>query len=179
MADRFPWFPFYAADWRLSNTVRAMTYEQRGVYVELLVIAWDDGMERPSLPDDDTRLAALTGLGKKWAKVGRPVLEMCWTLSDGRWTNERLSHVWDVQSARYQLRSQAGKLGGIARSKREAKAKQNPSNASGLPDRSQPSASGFARQTQKSDSTKSSTGPTPLGALTAGAVGAAKNARPV
>lgn len=159
MADRFPWFPFYAADWRLSNTVRAMTFEQRGVYVELLVIAWDDGMERPSLPDDNAKLAALTGLGKRWLKVGRPVLEMCFIQTDDGWQNERLCHVWEVQHARYELRSMAGKLGGKAK----AQAKQKASNAS----RELPQ-----KLDAEVDSTKNSTGAAPLAALVTRSVAA-------
>lgn len=166
MSDRFPWFPFYAADWRLSNTVRAMTYEQRGLYVELLAIAWDDGIEAPSLPDDATRLAMLTGLGKRWAKIGQPVLTLCWSLDGGRWTNERLTKVWEIQRAKYALRSEVGRLGGIAK----AKAKQNAGNASRLLGSSQPVASRFARQTQTSDRTNSSSGAMRVGALTDGAL---------
>jgi uncharacterized protein YdaU (DUF1376 family) len=152
MADRFPWFPFYAADWRLSRSVRAMTPEQRGGYVELLCVAWDDGMAEPSLPTDDASLAKLSELGpKRWAKVG-PAIRACFIERDGRIYNERLSHVWEVQHARYQLRSIAGKMGGKAK----AQAKQKAGNATNL-------------LPQKSDAevdrTKNSSGAAPLAAL--------------
>ena len=160
MADRFPWFPFYAADWRLSNTVRAMTYEQRGVYLELLCIAWDDGRKAPSLSSDERELAALTGLGKRWAKVGPTILASCFSLEEGRYYNIRLTAVWEVQRAKYEIRSETGRLGGIAKAKRLAKDKEAPSNASRLPAGSHTNARAFAGQTQKSDRTKSSSGAT-------------------
>lgn len=128
MADRFPWFPFYAGDWRTSETVRAMTYEQRGVYLELLAIAWADGTKTPSLPSDVKQLAQLTSLGKRWAKVGAPIIAQCFTLEEGRHYNTRLTAVWEVQRAKYDLRAMAGREGGKAK----AKAKQIASNASRL-----------------------------------------------
>lgn len=118
--QRFPWFPFYVADWRMSNTVRAMTYEQRGVYAELLAIAWDDGREEPSLPDDGKQLAALTALGRRWAKLGAPILATCFELRDGRHYNDKLSHVWEVQRAKYELASIAGKASARQRARQQS-----------------------------------------------------------
>lgn len=164
MSDRFPWFPFYASDWRLSRAVRAMTPEQRGGYIELLCVAWDDGLVEPSLPDDAGQLATMSGLGKRWRAAG-PAIRACFTERDGRLYNEKLSHVWEVQRARYQLRSEAGKLGGIAKAKALANGKH-----------SQSSPSGFAGQTQTLDRTKSSSGG-PLAPLIAGAAAASYRKR--
>ncbi len=36
-----PAFQFYAKDWLSSKTVRAMSFEDRGVYIDLLAMAWD------------------------------------------------------------------------------------------------------------------------------------------
>ena len=169
MADRFPWFPLYAADWRLSRAVRAMTPEQRGGYIELLTVAWDDGIEEPSLPEDDATLAKMSDLGARWAKVGAPI-RACFVARDGRLYNEKLSHIWEVQRARYAIKSEAGRLGGIAKAKAKA------SIATPVPDVRQHSARRFAGQTQTSDRTNSSSGPTALSALTDGALAAAKTA---
>lgn len=160
MTDRFPWFPFYVAEWRLSRSVRAMTLEQRGGYMELLAVAWDDGIAEPSLPPDDASLAKLSEMGpKRWAKAGAAI-RACFAEREGRLYNKFLSKVWEIQRAKYALRSQAGKLGGIAKAKRLANGKH-----------CQESANGFAGQTQKLDRTNSSSGAA-LGALTDGALAA-------
>lgn len=164
MSDRFPWFPFYSLDWRTSLAVRAMTYEQRGVFLELLAIAWDDGRERPSLPGDHATLAKLTELGKRWAKVGAPILAANFTLEEGRYYNLKLTAVWEVQRAKYELRAMAGREGGKAK----AKAKQTASNA----------VANGKHTDADTDRTKSSSGATRLGALTDGAIASLVGRRP-
>lgn len=156
MSDRFPWFPFYAADWRLSRSVRAMTPEQRGGYVELLCVAWDDGLEEPSLPTDDAALAKLSELGaKRWAKVGAAI-RACFYERDGRLYNEKLSKVWEIQRARYELKSMAGRKGGKAKAQAQQNGKHGPSTASlELPQ----------KLDAEVDRTKNSSGGGPLDAL--------------
>ena len=39
---RLPWFKFYPSDWLSSKTVTLMSFEQRGIYIELLSRAWSD-----------------------------------------------------------------------------------------------------------------------------------------
>lgn len=171
MADRFPWFPFYAADWRLSRTVREMTPEQRGGYVELLCVAWHDGIQEPSLKDDDNYLAKMSELGeKRWKKAGAAI-RACFEVRDGRLYNERLSKVWEIQRAKYQIAEMAGKESARQRAlKRESN------------DRTNGRLTGVGRVFQQkrnhtdadTDRTKSSSAPTPMGALTDGAIAAAK-----
>jgi hypothetical protein len=36
-----PAFQFYVKDWRSSSTVRQMTREERGTYIDLLALAWE------------------------------------------------------------------------------------------------------------------------------------------
>lgn len=38
-----PWFKFYATDWLADSTVMGMTAEERGVYIQLLAIDWNEG----------------------------------------------------------------------------------------------------------------------------------------
>jgi len=70
--DAPPWFPFYACDWLASLAVTEMTPAERGGLIQLLCHDWVNG----GLPDDDDRLASLSGLGDAWfnesAKVLRP-----------------------------------------------------------------------------------------------------------
>ena len=170
MADRFPWFPFYAADWRLSRAVRAMTPEQRGGYIELLCVAWDDGTREPSLQSSDAYLAQMSGLGRRWRIAGAPI-RACFVERDGRLCSDKLTKIWEIQRAKYELRSDAGRLGGIAKAKRDKE------RVLAMPAASQPSARRFAGQTQKSDRTNSSSGPTALSALTDGALASATTGR--
>ena len=41
MPQKPPAFQFYAKDWRSSRTVQLMSLEDRGIYIDLLAIAWD------------------------------------------------------------------------------------------------------------------------------------------
>lgn len=64
--DKPPSFQFYPRDFLSSGAVTMMTPEARGGYVMLLCHAWlsdDPG----TLPDDDSALAALSGLGDRWS----------------------------------------------------------------------------------------------------------------
>lgn len=41
--DRAPSFPFYPKDWLADPKVRAMTFDQKGRYIDLLSCMWDFG----------------------------------------------------------------------------------------------------------------------------------------
>jgi len=40
--SKAPWFKFYAKDWLSDGVVMAMTAEERGVYIQLLAMDWND-----------------------------------------------------------------------------------------------------------------------------------------
>lgn len=67
--DDFPSFHFYPKDWLTGQTTQAMTPEQRGAFIQLLAQAWERS-PRCTLPNDDTQLATLSGLGARWKKSG-------------------------------------------------------------------------------------------------------------
>ena len=46
-----PAFQFYPADWLADLQVRAMTYEERGVYIDLLAFCWREGSIPMTLPE--------------------------------------------------------------------------------------------------------------------------------
>jgi uncharacterized protein YdaU (DUF1376 family) len=107
-----PWFPFYARDWLLSRTVRLLTYEQKGVYIDLLANAWDWGGDgEPCLPNDPRALAQLLGLQypQRWRKVAQPLIDQCFVEREGRLYNDKLSHVWEVQTAKRAIAAMAGR----------------------------------------------------------------------
>jgi hypothetical protein len=44
-SKRMPYFPMFAADWLLSQTVATMAPEEQGIYISLLAHAWmNDGI---------------------------------------------------------------------------------------------------------------------------------------
>ncbi len=120
-----PWFPFFWKDWLASSAHAAMLPEQRGAYIDLLARAWDNDDEAPSLPADDASLASLSGLGKRWKKLGALVRAQ-FEERNGRLYNAKLTDVWNEQRARYEKAVERGKTGAKARIDR-LKNKQRPS----------------------------------------------------
>lgn len=68
MKARLEWFKFYPGRWRGSRRVALMTPAQKGVYMDLLCMAWEEG----SIPDDPAELAFHLRLP---LKVFRPLWE--------------------------------------------------------------------------------------------------------
>jgi uncharacterized protein YdaU (DUF1376 family) len=58
--------PFLVNDWLSSLSVSLMTLDEQGAYLRLLCHAWSD--PDCCLPDDDSKLALLSGLGPKWSE---------------------------------------------------------------------------------------------------------------
>jgi uncharacterized protein YdaU (DUF1376 family) len=87
----FPFFKFNPVDWLTSVSIRMMTIEQEGAYHRLLCEEWlqhDCG-----LPDDDEKLAILSGLLDRWAS-GSHIIRQQFISRNGRLYNERLLHEW-------------------------------------------------------------------------------------
>ena len=107
-----PAFQFYAKDWLSSPRVQLMTPSQRGAYIQLLAYCWDSG--DCSLPDDDIKLAALSGLGQEWSNGSSTPVRECFILhpvKSGHLTNDRLykervkQEEWRVKCAEAGLKS--------------------------------------------------------------------------
>ena len=72
-----------------------MDWDERGMHVHLMCIAWQQ--DPPcSLPDDDKTLRKWCGHPQRWLKV-RPQILRAWKLSDGRWVQEGLLREWEKQ----------------------------------------------------------------------------------
>lgn len=174
MSDRFPWFPFYTADWLTSPAIVSMSAEQRGGYVQLLAYAWNGGNDEPSLPDDDRQLAILSGLGRRWARHGGPVRARFSPRAavPGRLFDDKLSQVYEVQRSKQELQSAAGRASAIARTERQRRS--NGASTERQRSAQQNSTSQSQSQTQSQSQKKQSTSdPTPIGALVARTIGAA------
>lgn len=61
MKIRRPWFKFYPGDWLSSRRVALMKPAEKGVYIDLLAICWQEG----SIPADPDELAYLLRLSKR------------------------------------------------------------------------------------------------------------------
>jgi uncharacterized protein YdaU (DUF1376 family) len=105
--DRAPSFQFYPRDFISSSAVTRMTPEERGGYIMLLCHAWDS--DTPGvLPDDDTALASLSGLGRRWAKC-RPAIARAFTVDGGTWMQQRMVAEREAQAERLREAVQGGK----------------------------------------------------------------------
>lgn len=105
---KLPSFPFYVNDWLSSSRVRLMTPAERGAYIDLLAYDWaDDG-----IPNDDDKLASLSGLGDTWFNGSAQVLKACFVnhpAKVGFLTNVRLQQVRLEYLEWRETKSQVGK----------------------------------------------------------------------
>lgn len=124
-----PYIPWYYKDWLTSPDRFSMTYEQRGVYRDLLDFAWD----QRGLPIDKDQIRAMLGLDKRkfsliWPIIGRHFIER-----DGRLVNAKQERVRARMDAYLDRKREAGGKGGKQRAANLAdvkqEAKQNPSTA--------------------------------------------------
>src|SRR3982751_1788768 len=100
----YPYLPFFVDDWLSSPSVSDFTLEQQGAYLRLLCWAWKT--PKLELPRNEHVLAEYSGLGARWAKVGRPIIKRCFETSpQNGYVNPRLQQEWH----RVQGRSSIGK----------------------------------------------------------------------
>lgn len=114
MADRkaFPWMPTYVDD--DLALAAAVTVEEFGAIKRLQAHAWKQ--EPPcTLPDDDRKLAAMSGLGARWGEVGDTVREHFTPCEDGRLLDAGLHLRYQEQLKKHVARSLAGSKGGRPR----------------------------------------------------------------
>lgn len=108
-----PAFQFYASDFRAAPEVMAMSFEERGVYVWLLTVAWDE----EGIPADLEKVRKLLpGISKRKLDSIWPSLEPCWESDgNGKLVNPRMERVRATQREHSKARSEAGKRGAKAR----------------------------------------------------------------
>lgn len=83
------WFRLFGMDFLGSRRVIAMNTPERGAYLQLLILAWDD--EHCSLPKDEKELRELVGWSDQWGSFKK--VRACFTAHPdhpGRLYNERL-----------------------------------------------------------------------------------------
>ena len=103
---QLPYYPKYIDDWLSSLTIAGFTLEQEGAYDRLLMHQWKS--IDCTLPDNDQALAQYSRLGARWRKLGRPIIDACFVLVDGRLRNEKLYRHWlDAQDKSVKARASA------------------------------------------------------------------------
>jgi uncharacterized protein YdaU (DUF1376 family) len=103
--NSFPAMPLYVKDWLTGRATVRMTPEQKGAFVDLLAHAW---LADPpcTLEDDDTLLAKISGLGRRWPTTGALVKNQFSTIEDGHLRNQKQWEVYTElleRKQRYQL----------------------------------------------------------------------------
>ena len=90
-ADRLPTMLFNVNDWLTSKSVVRMTYEQRGMYLELLLFAWLDDEPGVLSADDETLAGILRIPVDEWACHSGPIGRAWDTVSrPGFWVQKRM-----------------------------------------------------------------------------------------
>lgn len=134
LEEKAPAYQHYPKDWASDEAVKLMTWEQRGIYRELLDHQWLEG----SIPGDVEQLAVLLRIPLvRFRKKIWPLIATKFTPVDndgGRLMQLRLERQRDNQEEFIQGKKIAGSKGGKERARRHAEAKQRASNALALLD---------------------------------------------
>lgn len=114
MGEKVPAFQFYPRDYLCDPHVRAMTYEQRGIYWEAVSLCWLEG----SLPADLGELAAILHVQRRKLEALWPRIGTCFTEADGRLRHSRLDREREVQAAWKHQSQEGGRRSAAARKAR-------------------------------------------------------------
>src|SRR4051812_15631649 len=80
-----PYYTMYPSDFDADETVRVMSFAEKGLYLVLLNHAWvNDG-----LPEDPARVARVAGAGAEEFALLWPGVQACFPIADGRRRNAR------------------------------------------------------------------------------------------
>lgn len=111
-----PYFPFWAKDWRSSESVQLMSLAERGAFMELLAVAWLSSEEPCTIPSDEETIARLIHASvREWRKIAGRVLGEFAPVESGRLRNAKLYRVYCEMQAKHDKLSQGGKRGAAKR----------------------------------------------------------------
>lgn len=121
-----PYLRWYVSDYRASRRVQRLTWQERGIYRELLDECWIEGC----IPDDVERLAEIAGcpkgiMAEAWTNL-RPMFMPIEGMDGMYLANRRLETERSEDDAYRVKMSNAGRKGGLAKA---SKAKQGYSQA--------------------------------------------------
>lgn len=118
-AKRHDWFRFHATDWLLGTV--GMTLEQQGMYLRLLAVQWREGSIRLELKEKlDNSSTEVRLLSENTLTDVRLLSRLCPTIlrekfekSEYGWVNKRLEKERQLQVAKHDRLSEAGRKGGL------------------------------------------------------------------
>jgi uncharacterized protein YdaU (DUF1376 family) len=122
-----PFLRWYVTDYRASRRVQRLTWQERGLYRELLDECWIEG----SIPDDMDRLAEIAGcprgvMAEAWANL-KAMFKTIDGLDGMYLTSRRLELERSDDDAFRVGRAIAGRKGGLAKASRAKLSLANPS----------------------------------------------------
>ena len=103
--EKSPAFQFYPKDYLSDPRVKAMSFEQRGLYWEAVSLCWLEG----SLPADIAELAAILGCPKRRLEFVWPRIGLCFETHGERLTHKRLDKERAAQADSRERRADAAK----------------------------------------------------------------------
>jgi len=118
MAERnkpLPYLRWYVTDYRASRRVQRLSWQERGIYRELLDECWVEG----SIPDDPEKLAEIADcprgvMAEAWPNI-RPLFKPIDGLDGMYMTSPRLEAERSDDDAFRVKRANAGRKGGLAK----------------------------------------------------------------
>lgn len=127
-SENMNWFPFYPRDWLTDPKVMSMNIAQRGAYIHLLAIQWQEGY----LPGNSDECALFCG-GSKLS----PILLVCFPVDgDGYRRNPKLEKVRKEQRDKYEKVSKRNSDNAKKRWQSDGSATAEPRLTSGKPETS-------------------------------------------
>ena len=126
--EKAPYMPFYGRDFYGDLNVMAMNAEQRGVYLHLIWLCWQEG----AIPSDVATLAAVTGgfpVAYFQEQVWPKLCDLFKTQEDGKLIHLKVEAIRDGNEAFRKKRSEAGKAGNKVRWEGDRKPIAKPSQS--------------------------------------------------
>ena len=122
-----PFLRWYVTDYRASRRVQRLSWQERGIYRELLDECWIEG----SIPDDIDRLAEIVGcqrgvMAEAWANL-KPMFAPLEGMDGMYLTSRRLETERSDDDAFRVKKSHAGRKGGLAKASNAKQKLANPS----------------------------------------------------
>jgi hypothetical protein len=103
-----PAFQFYVKDWRSSSTVRSMTRDQRGDFIDTLAASWDQD-EPGTLPLPIELAAKICGISVRSFRKFVETFPKLWQIDGDQLVNPKLRAQWEGLQQLKQKQSDAAR----------------------------------------------------------------------
>lgn len=114
MAERdkaMPYYRWWVQDYRGSRNVQRLTWQERGMYRELIDECWDKG----GIPDDCDALAEIIGCERWEIDAAWSNLRKLFVEADGHLVSPRLEKERTAEDRNRLLKQASGRKGGLAK----------------------------------------------------------------